>query len=191
MRCCDSERMNGQRAVDPAVPQHRAVNELLRVMRIEPRLALAVADLLTPIRLHRRTMVVPDERRRREADSLLPGLQSPAHVHVVAGAQVHRVESVDGQQGVAAKRHVAAGHVLGDAIVEQHLRRSAGRARDALRHQRIVWRHHVRTAGADHVGGQERLHEIGEPVRIDAHVRVGVGDDLAASPRRGPGFAPR
>ena len=82
-------------------------------------------------------------------------------------------------QRLAAERHVAAGHVLRNPIVEQHVRRTAGRASDALRHRRIVGRHDVRSAGADDVGGQERLDEEGEPVAVDAGVGVGVGDDLA------------
>ena len=168
-----------QRAVDAAAPQHPAVEELLRVMRHQPGLAFAVADLLPPVRLHRRAVVMPDERRRREADLPAPRLQPPAHIHIVAGAEVDRVEAADRQQRVAAERHVAAGHVLGDAVVEQHVRRPAGRARDALRDRRIVGRHDVRSARADDVGGQERLDEKRQPVAIDARVGVGVGDDLA------------
>ena len=149
------------------------------MMRHQPRLAFAVADLLPPVRLDRRAMVMPDERRRREADLPAARLQPPAHVHIVAGAEIDRVEAADREQRVAAERHVAAGHVLGDAIVEQHVRRPARRARDALRHRRIVGRHDVRSARADDVGRQERLDEKRQPVAIDARVGVGVGDDLA------------
>ena len=168
-----------QRAVDASAPQHVAVEELLRVVRHQPRLAFAVADLLPPVRLDRRAMVMPDERRRREADLPAARLQPPAHVDIVAGAEIDRVEAADREQRLAPERHVAAGHVLGDAIVEQHVRRSAGRARDALRHRRIVGGHDVRSAGADDVGGEERLDEKRQPVAIDARVGVGVRDDLA------------
>ena len=47
-------------AVEGAV----AADELLRVMGVEPGLAFAVANLLAPIGLDRRTMVMPDERTR-------------------------------------------------------------------------------------------------------------------------------
>ena len=124
-------------------------------------------------------MVVPHERRGREPDLEALGLQAPAHVHVVAGAQVHGIESADAGQGVAAEGHVAAGHVLGLAIVEQHLRRAAGGAGHALRHERIVGRHDVRAAGPDEGRREHRLHQIGEPVGIHADVGVGVGHDLA------------
>ena len=97
-------------------------------------------------------MVVPHQRRRRKADLPAARLQPPAHIHIVARAQVDRVEAADREQRFAAERHVAARHVLGDAIVEQHVRRSARRARDALRHRRIVGRHDVRPARPDDVG---------------------------------------
>ena len=70
------------------------------------------------------------------------------------------------------------GHVLGDAIVEQDVGRSARSARHALRHPRIVGGHHVGPARGDDVGGEKWLHEIRQPVAIDAHIGVGVGDDL-------------
>src|SRR6476620_8936707 len=58
----------GQRTVDASVPEHPPVEELLGVMRHQPAFALAVADLLTPVGFDRGTMVMPDERRRGEAD---------------------------------------------------------------------------------------------------------------------------
>ena len=124
-------------------------------------------------------MVVPHEGRRREADLPAARLQSPADVHIVSSAQIDGVEAADREQRVAAKRHVAAGHVLGDAIVEQHVRGTARRARDALRDWRIVGRHDVGTARADDVGGQERLDEKRQPVAIGARVGIRVRDDFA------------
>jgi hypothetical protein len=150
-----------QRAVDAPVPQHAAVEELLRMMRHQPALALAVADLLTPVGLDRRAMVVPDERRRGKPDFPAARLQPPAHVHIVAGAQVDRIEAANREERVAAERHVAAGDVLGDAIVEQDVRRPARRPRNALRHRRVVRRHHVRAARSDDLRRQERLDEVG------------------------------
>ena len=83
---------------------------------------------------------MPDERRRDELDSPALRLQPPAHVDVVAGAQIDRVEPADRTQGLAADRQVAAGHVLRRAIVEQHVGGPTGRARHALRQPRIVER---------------------------------------------------
>ena len=91
-------------------------------------------------------------------------LQPPAHVDVVAGAQVDRVEAADRGERVAAHRHVAAGHVLGDAIVEQHVGGAAGGPGHALRHPRVVDRHDVGPAHGHDVGMEERLHQVGQPV---------------------------
>ena len=127
---------------------------------------------------------MPHERRRREADLPAARLQPPAHVHIVAGAQVDRIEAADGEQRLAAKRHVAAGHVLGDAIVEQHVGRTARRPGDALRHRRIVGRDDVRSAGRHDIRVQERLDEERQPVGVDPGVGVGIGDNLAGGVRQ-------
>ena len=177
-----------QRAVDAAPPQHVAVQEFLRVMGHQPALAFTVADLLPPVGRHRGAVVVPNERGRGEPDPPAPRLQSPAHVHIVTGAQVERVEATHGEQRVASEGHVAPRDVLSDAIVEQHVRRSPGRARDALGHGRIVVGDHVRATRPDDVRGQEGLNEVGEPVAVDTRVRVGVGDNLAGG-RRQPHIA--
>ena len=152
------------------------------MMGHQPRLTLAVADLLPPVRRNGRAVVMPDERGARKPDPPAPRLQPPAHVHVVAGAQVDRIETADREERLAAKRHVAARHVLGDAVVEQHVRRSPGGARDALRHRGIVVGYDIGSARADDVRGEEGPDEIRQPVAIDADVRVGVRDDLAAGP---------
>src|SRR4051812_43580922 len=57
-----------QRTVNPAVPQHVAVEKLLGMMCHQPRLTFAVADLLSPVRLHRGAVVMPHEGRGGEAD---------------------------------------------------------------------------------------------------------------------------
>src|SRR5712692_1237562 len=96
-----------KRAVDAAAPEHVSVEELLRVVGHQPGFALAVAYLLRPVRLHARPMVVPHERRRGEADLPPPRLQPPADVHIVAGAEVDRIEASNRQERVAAEGHVA------------------------------------------------------------------------------------
>ena len=99
-----------------------------------------VAQLLPPISAHGGAMVVPDERRRHELDLSAGRLKPPADVDVVTSAQVDRVEPADRLKRLAADREVAAGHVLRDAIVEQHVRRPAWRPRDAVRPPRTVER---------------------------------------------------
>ena len=127
-----------ERAVNPPAPKQVAVEELFRMMRHQPGFALTVADLLAPVRGHRGAMPMPDQRGRSEADLPAPRLQPPAHIHIVAGPEVDWVESADREERFAPERHVAAGHVLRDPIVEQHVRRASWRARDALGHRRIV-----------------------------------------------------
>ena len=122
---------------------------------------------------------MPDERRRRKADLPAARLQSPAHIHIVACAEIDGIETTDGEEGVAPERHVAAGDVFGDAVVEQHVGGAARGAGNALRGRRIVGRNHVGTTSAGDVRRQEGLHEEGEPVAVDASIGVGVGDDRA------------
>ncbi len=168
-----------QRTVDPAAPQHLPANELLGMVRFEPGLAFAVAGLLPPVALHGGAVVMPDQRRRRKADGVAARLQAPADVDVVAGAQVDRIEAADRLERRLPERHVAARHVFGDAIVEQHVGRAAGGASDGLRDPGVVGRRDVGPAGPRHGAVQHRLHQIREPVGVDAHVGVGVGHDLA------------
>ena len=167
-----------QGAVDPAAPPRPAVDELLRVPPRQPRLALSVAELLPPVGPHRRPMVVPDERRRGEPDLGAHGLEPPADVDVVGRAAEDRVEPAEREERLPPEGHVAAGDMLGDDVVEHDVRRGAGRAGHALRQPRVVGRHHVGAAGAGDVALPERLHQVGQPLRMDPHVRVGVGDDL-------------
>ena len=154
----------GQRAVDVAAPLDPRADELLGVVRLQPHLALPVAHLLAPEGADRGAVVVPDQRRRGEADGAAGALQPPAHVHVVAGAQVDGVEAADGAERLAPHRHVAARDVLGDAIVEQHVGRAARSAGHALRQPRVVVGDDVGPAHGDHVRVEERLHQVGEPV---------------------------
>ena len=143
------------------------------------RLRLAVPHLLPPVGADAAAVAVPDERRRREADRQAARLQPPADIDVVPRRVVRRIEAADRPQGVTPVRHVAARDMFRGPFVNQHVRRSARCARDALRQPRIVLRHDVRTARASHVGAQERLNEVGQPGGIDFDVGVGIGDHLA------------
>ena len=61
--------------------------------------------------------------------------------------------------------------------------RATWRPSHALRDPRVIRRHDIRSAGRDDVRVEKRLHEIGEPVRIDADIGIGVGDDGACRGR--------
>ena len=153
------------------------------MMRVEPCLALPVSDLLTPVRAHARPVVVPYERGRCEADLQPFRLKPPADVHVVSGTDVHRVESIDFQERVPSERHVAPWYMLGDAVVEHDLDRRTRRACYALGEPWVVGGNDVRASYANHVRCEQRLHQVGEPVGVDADIRVRVGNDLAGGGR--------
>src|SRR6266498_5673338 len=86
--------------------------ELVGVLEAQQRLGLAVASLLPQVGARVLPAVVPDERARGEGDPVARLLQPPAHVDVVAGLAVLRVEAVDRFQRLAPERHVAARDVL-------------------------------------------------------------------------------
>src|SRR3989442_9632728 len=122
------------RPVDATGPEGVAPGiELVRVLPLQEGLGLAVSDLLSPVRLHRWATMVPDDRRRAEADPVAPLEQAPADVHVVRRFLEDRVEPADFLQSALPERHVAARDVLGRSIVEHYLRRAARRSVDALR----------------------------------------------------------
>src|SRR5262249_18012263 len=144
--------------------------------------ALAVADLLSPIRSDRIAMVMPDERRGAESQMPAALLQSPADVHVVAGLGVSRIEAAHLFERPPAKGHIASRNVLGDRIVEGPVPRASGPRREPWPDPTAAFRRDVGPAPPNRVGRQERLNEICQPVRVDARIGVGVSDDLA---RRG------
>src|SRR5262245_54298981 len=99
----------------------------------KPRLALAVADLLPPVRDQARTVVVPHERGGCESDPPTAVLKPPAHIHVIAGAKKDGIEAADGQQRLATRGEIAARNVLRLAVVEHHMAWRTWRTRHALR----------------------------------------------------------
>ena len=65
--------------------------------------------------------------RGRVGDVVAAVEQLPADVHVVARRGVLGIEPADGVEDILPVRHVAARHVLGAVVGEQHLGRIAGR----------------------------------------------------------------
>ncbi len=124
-------------------------------------------------------MVMPDVRRGRELDATAAVLQPPAHVHVIAGTKKNPVEAADVEQGLPSYRQIAAGHVLGDGVVEQHMRRPPRGPRDALGEPVVVRGHAIRAADGHRIAAKKRLNEIVQPVGLDSNVGVDIGHDLA------------
>ena len=106
----------------------------------------AVATLLSPIRLHTRTRVMPDDSPWRKPDPPPALLNPPADVDIIARNPKTRIESSDRAERGRFECHVAAGHMLGLLISAQHIDRSAGRVGDALRNQSIARWRDVRSA---------------------------------------------
>ena len=84
-----------------------------------------------------RAAMVPDDRRRTEAELPALVLQPPADVDIVARRPELRVEPANGHKGVPPEGHVAARDVLCLPIGEQHVDWPAGRVGHAVRDQPI------------------------------------------------------
>src|SRR5262249_17840045 len=154
----EERAISGQVAVDAPLPSRLpAFVELFLMAVLQETFALAVADLLSPISSDRIAMMMPDERRGAESQMPAALLQSPPHVHGVTGFGVGRIEAAPLFERPPAKGHIASRNVLGDRIVEEHVRRAAGTSRDTLRDPAVVFRRDVRPAHADRAGRQERL----------------------------------
>ena len=69
--------------------------------------------------------------------------------------------------------------MLRRAIVEEHVGRAAGRARDAERDPRAVERRQAEPSRGDDIGTSERLDQIGQPVGIHTHVGIRIRHDVA------------
>src|SRR5205823_6537954 len=93
-------------AAAPAQVSGRVV--LLRPLALQQRLGPAVAPLLLDVGAQRAASVVPDERRRAEAERPAELLQTPADVHVVAGGPKPGIEAVDQLEAGPSERRVAA-----------------------------------------------------------------------------------
>ena len=115
------------RGVDAAVP-HRAAKpvEVFRMTAFQQGLCLAIAALLLEVGPDGVAPVVPDEAGRAEPDAVAALLEPPADVHVVARAPVDGVEPADLLQRPPVEGHVASRDVLGDAVVQHHVRGAAG-----------------------------------------------------------------
>ena len=123
--------------------------------------------------------MVPHEHGGGEADDVALVLESPAHVHVVAGRPVGGVEAADAGQVFLAVGHVAARDVLGDLVGQKDVGRRAGRHGHAGGGAVVVGRGQVGAAhGHETLVGKGPGHVV-QPVRVHVAVGVGVGDNGA------------
>ena len=145
----------------------------------QQRLGFAVSALLFEVRLDRISAIVPDLRRWRESDALPQVLNPPDDVHIIAGLAKLRIEAVHLFQDGGVERHVAAGNVLGGAVVDHDVRRSAGRKPHAIGDPRALIGNQIRPAHARVSAAHQRQRQIIEPILIGFAVAVGVDDDFA------------
>src|SRR3989454_10354252 len=122
---------------------------------------------------------VPHHGRGAEPDAVAVILKSPAKIDVVTGGAENGVESADLLEYVTAKRHVAAGDVLGVVVVQQHVLWPAGRGRHAGGDERVLRWRQVGSPDRRESRGEKSHHEAVEPVGIDDAVRVGEDHDVA------------
>ncbi len=87
----------------------------------------ASASLLFEVGLDGIAAIVPDLGRGGEADRIAEILQSPDDVDIVAGLAILRIKAVDLLECPGVEGHVAAGHMLGCAVIDHDVRRPAGR----------------------------------------------------------------
>ena len=142
---------------DPAPLAAAPAGELVGMLEVEQAFGLAVAGLLVKIASRRAAAVVPDHRAGCERDPVALVLEPPAKIDVVAGSSKLRVEPVDRFQDLAAKRHVAARDVLGRLVVDEHVRRLAGRRRHAGARSQPPAGRHVRPADGRRPGAFELI----------------------------------
>src|SRR5215203_3736783 len=112
-------------AVNAATPHAAAGGiEILRVFHHQERFGFAVARLLFQIGFYGRAPVVPDEAGWTEPDAVTGLLQAPAHIHVISSLAINRIEAANVIERPFVEGHVAAGNVLGLAIVQHHVCRA-------------------------------------------------------------------
>src|SRR5215467_14712793 len=113
-------------AVEPAMPGEMSGAVVLGgpLLR-EQSLCLRITLLLLQISAQRAAAVMPHDRRWRETDGPATLLQPPADVDVIPGNAKTGIEASDLQELVASIGHVAAGDVLGDAVRQQNVNRTA------------------------------------------------------------------
>ena len=173
--------------IDAAAPDTTADGvKVFGMFARQQRLGLTIAVLLLEIGFDSGTPVVPDKPRRAEPEFVPPLLEPPAEVHVVACLPENGVKAADLLQRPFVKSHVAARNVLGFAVADHHVGRTAGGNHDRRGHQRIIGRQEVVPADADEFAVEQIADQVAQPILVRPTVGVGKRDDLAGR-RRDPG----
>src|SRR5262249_37148697 len=119
-------RKKAGKAIDEAGPAALAeAVEAVRVAAADHAFGGAVRALLAKISPGGGPGVVPHVGGGGERDLGATVEQAPADVHVAARRHERLMEAADLREGRPAHGHVAAGHVLGPVLGEQHMERAA------------------------------------------------------------------
>src|SRR5215469_11405115 len=118
----------------------------------EQRLCLCIALLLLQITAQAAAAVMPYDRRWRETYGPATLLQSPAEVDVIPCNAKTGIEASDLQELVASIGHVAAGDVLGDAVRQQNVNRTARGVCDTVGDGAVAGRRDVGPSDASVIG---------------------------------------
>ena len=110
--------------------------------------------------------MMPHQRGGVKADRLSPILQPPAHIHVVSGGAIYRIEAADRFQIGFPDREVASRDVLGKFVGDQYVDRAAGGVGDTFRDRPISWRRQIRPADRGMSRRQERVGQIVQPLQV-------------------------
>ncbi len=115
-----TQQKRRQVAVDAAEPTRLPEHiETAWVLEEEQSFSFAVAALLFDIVANGVAAKMPYHGSRAKADLVSFILQSPAEIHIVAGGAKDRIKSIDRFQRFPPERHIAAGNMLGDFIIQQ------------------------------------------------------------------------
>src|SRR5688500_13309833 len=128
-------------AIDDAVEAQMAHgNEPLRVLDCQHGLGAPVSLLLAIVSFYSTTAMMPNHCRRRKANAVAFGEESPADVDIVARLTELRIKAADRNERAAPERHIAARHMFGALVVKHNMARIAGARRDALCRPIVVGR---------------------------------------------------
>src|SRR5947209_1671187 len=103
---------------------------LLRPLLLEQRLGPPIVLLLLPICFYGISAVMPDNSGRAESNSTPFVEKTPAHVNIVSGNPVSRIEPADCSKTLPMYREIATWNVLGFRVSQHHVQRTTWRITD-------------------------------------------------------------
>src|SRR5688572_15879553 len=121
---------------------------------------------------------MPDHRPRVKTD--LPSMleQAPANIDIISGCPEPRVKPPNRSKFLCSKRAIAPGDVLGVAMGNHHMSRTARRICDARSNRTVLRRRNIGSSYGSVIRGHVCPGEVMKPVRIGPRIVVQIRDDL-------------